>query len=400
MFFLVDYTTPSTILKSVGIQKAAMSPKKKKLFGAVQHLCKKLKKASGSKASFKKRLFLAKEFMKDKNVEANLAQLNKMSAQFIRSQIREVGKNPKSHRFTADEKILALAIYKQSPKTYRFLANIFTLPSKGTLNNFLKKVKFEPGINENIFLVLKKIITKWKQSQKYVSLIWDEMSLMPNLSFNECNGCIEGFIDMGKGVRKEIADHGLLFMVTGIQKKFKFPLGYVFTGNGGASALQLKPIIENILEKLIDIGLTPIVTVCDQATANVKLVNMLIDQTNEHYIRNGINHTGSFFEVKNLQIYPIFDPPHLLKGIRNNFLTKNIRYKIDNVTRTAKWDHIIKLYQSDNGPNTIQGLRILPYLTDQHVYSDKIKKMKVKYAAQIFSHRLASSLYLAARIGK
>jgi hypothetical protein len=35
-------------------------------------------------------------------------------------------------------------------------------------------------------------------------------------------------------------------------------------------------------------------------------------------------------------------------------------------------------------------MRSLPQLTNQHIYASKMKKMKVKYATQIFSNRLAA----------
>jgi hypothetical protein len=40
-------------------------------------------------------------------------------------------------------------------------------------------------------------------------------------------------------------------------------------------------------------------------------------------------------------------------------------------------------------------MRSLPQLTNQHIYASKMKKMKVKYATQIFSNRLASTLLVS-----
>lgn len=129
-------------------------------------------------------------------------ELNQLTAQFVRCQIREAGKSPKQHRFTTDGKIFVLSLYKQSPKSYRFLLKIFTLPFEGTLNHFLKEIYCEPGFNDNIFEALKNACAKWKSCKKIVRLMWDELSLMPNLSLNKSKGCIH----MDLAICKKIKD--------------------------------------------------------------------------------------------------------------------------------------------------------------------------------------------------
>lgn len=66
----------------------------------------------------------------------------------------------------------------------------------------------------------------------------------------------------------------------------------------------------------------------------------------------------------------IHDPPHLIKGLRNNFLTKNVLHK-ENI---CKWDGIVEVYKADC--NHAQ-MRLLHKLNDEHVIPEKIKKMKV-----------------------
>lgn len=51
------------------------------------------------------------------------------------------------------------------------------------------------------------------------------------------------------------------------------------------------------------------------------------------------------------------------------------------------WKDIVTLYESDFGE---QDLKMLPRLTNAHVYSAHIKKMKVRNAAQIFSKRVSA----------
>lgn len=47
------------------------------------------------------------------------------------------------------------------------------------------------------------------------------------------------------------------------------------------------------------------------------------------------------------------------------------------------------LYNADVGKDEI---RLVNKLTDYHVIENKIQKMKVKYAAQVFSQRVSSAI--------
>ena len=197
---------------------------------------------------------------------------------------------------------------------------MFILPSKGTLTNFLNEIDFDAGMNEKIFNFLKQKVLKMPSTERYVTLMWDEMSIQPNLTFNERNGYIEGLHDFGENHRiDEIADHVLVFMIRGIKGKLKQPICYAFSSKGGAKGHQIKKMLKKLLTRLVEIGLKPIAIVCDQATTNVKVLNTLIKETKDACLRSGTECSEGYFSIINFSIYPIFDPPHL-KGIRNNIL--------------------------------------------------------------------------------
>jgi len=105
----------------------------------------------------------------------------------------------------------------------------------------------------------------------------------------------------------------------------------------------------------------------------------------------------NFFESDIIELFgqniiSIYDPPHLLKEIRNNLLFKNLEFNVNsqktNERQFASWEIIELTYKMDININTLN--RQLPTLTDEHVIRSKIKKMKVKCAAQIFSARLSA----------
>ena len=94
---------------------------------------------------------------------------------------------------------------------------------------------------------------------------------------------------------------------------------------------------------------------------------------------------------------PLYDVPHLLKGIRNNLLTKNLVWRDEKDTHVAKWQHIITAYKIDN---TYTDIRFLTKLSRKHLYEREIKKMKVSYAAQVLSHSMALAISSMARNSK
>jgi len=62
----------------------------------------------------------------------------------------------------------------------------------------------------------------------------------------------------------------------------------------------------------------------------------------------------------------IYDPPHLLKCVRNNLLTKNVTFIKDGNKYTASWKYIVNLYELDK-KNELLELRALPKLTDTYL---------------------------------
>lgn len=134
-------------------------------------------------------------------------------------------------------------------------------------------------------------------------------------------------------------------------------------------------------------GLNIISTVCDQASTNVAAINTLMSETIQNYIKMGREKRSFGFEINNKEIVSLYDPPHLLKGIVNNLMTKDLTFTLNSTKRVvAKWIHKTNFYEIDKCLFNADE-RMVPKLTDSHIYPDKIRKMKVSVAAQVFSHR-------------
>ncbi|KAF0749762.1 THAP-type domain-containing protein [Aphis craccivora] len=108
-----------------------------------------------------------------------------------------------------------------------------------------------------------------------------------------------------------------------------------------------------VIEAVNLTGLRVVVTISDRGTANVEL-----------------------HDKQRLTLVHIYDVPHLLKCIRNNLLTEDLAYTVDNNTKYAKWSHLKDLYHMDSA---VPDYNILLRLTDQHIVRDKIGKMKNAY---------------------
>jgi len=111
-------------------------------------------------------------------------------------QVRCQKRKPKGRRYDINEKVLALSLYKTSPKGYRYLSTLFALPSRKTLSGFLNKVLCSGrpwmGIREKIE--------------------WDGIKM-------------HGFVDMGIniGTKNDNSVHSkiaLVFMAVGVHAHF------------------------------------------------------------------------------------------------------------------------------------------------------------------------------------
>ncbi|CAH2094612.1 unnamed protein product [Euphydryas editha] len=302
-------------------------------------------------------------------------------------------RKPKGRRFTVEEKILSLSLYKKSVKCYSLLSKYFTLPSAKSLKRLLAEIKLQPGENKLILEKIKNTVSEMNIEDRLCTLMFDEMSITPQIHFIDQNDQLKGFAGIGKS---KIANHALVFMIKGIRANYKQPVAYYFTSN--MNKTELKIVIKDIIKSIQDTGLKILCTVCDQSTVNVGAINDLLSEEKARYQRRGMEYRKDVFFVQGQEIVPIYDVPHLLKGLRNNLLTKDMIYKDFNdegKEKVFKWHYLQQLYAADK---SFGELRYLHKVTEEHINRDKLKKMRVKTAAQVFSHSVAvATEHLTAR---
>lgn len=100
------------------------------------------------------------------------------------------------------------------------------------------------------------------------------------------------------------------------------------------------------------------------------------------------------YKIRDVVITHCYDLPHLLKVVRNNLMTKNLKHcisrrwsifnkdtcKADSKTYIASWVDVSDVYDFD-----LKGTqRLLENITDEHIAPNR-QKMKVDNATQVFS---------------
>ncbi|XP_063910421.1 uncharacterized protein LOC135127759 [Zophobas morio] len=389
--------TPRKILDRLGIKGTTVnfSSNETLLYVEAKRLQRQVGRLQRQAQKRKSALHSVKQLLRDRQLVHLVEGLSPLQQRFFNSQIRNVNRKPKGRSFTFEEKVDAIAIWKHGPKTYKLLSRMFTLPSIDTLRATLNKVPIEPGINKPIFEVLRKQVCR-RMDSKYnlCTLIFDEMSIQPHLDYLPCEDRVVGFEDDGTTRSEKIADHVCVFMLRGIFKRWKQPVAFAFCKNS-MSAANIVRFYKEIVKEATAVGLNIIASVCDQGTTNSAAINMLLQETKRRAILGNEEEVEeNVIRIGDHEVIPLFDPPHLLKSMRNNLLTKDLLYvEKSGVERRASWSFFEKAYDLDHTEGDT--LRVMTKITIDHVKPNlRGKKMKVRYASQVFSSTVAKFIYL------
>ena len=133
--------------------------------------------------------------------------------------------NKKGRCFGVQERRFALAVYYLSPKAYRFLSSVFTLPSVSTLHSWLRKVFVNIGWSKQTLAILMRKAEVMSKEERLCGIAFDAMSIKEYLHFDQASDSIIGREDFGEhGKSLKLANHALVFMIKGLVKKWKMIL--------------------------------------------------------------------------------------------------------------------------------------------------------------------------------
>ncbi|CAG4937854.1 unnamed protein product [Colias eurytheme] len=271
----------------------------------------------------------------DKYVQLLSKYITPSLALILQGEIKNFRRKEKGRRWTKEQKITALRIYKRSPTCYNLLRRLIILPSPSSLKKLLQLFDLK---------------------------------------------------DHGlQGRSSQVACYALVFMLSGIRKQIKQPVAFYLSGSS-VTADRLSVLIKEVLYHCFEVNINVSATVCDMDGVNRKALGTL-----------GATPENPQIEIYNHNVVTLFDAPHLLKCFRNLFMKYNIKSKT-NISSDgkvgegiAKWTHIKEFYDLDSQNDHFV---FAPKLRTEHLAPTNSKqKMRVSLAAQVLSHSVAAGMY-------
>ena len=306
--------------------------------------------------------------------------LSGTALEFFKTQIALSGRRPRGNRWSEKSKMFALSLFYISPKCYRLLKKIFSLPCVKTLKKWVRNLDIKAGFHQSILNGLKIKSASMSERSKLCAVVFDEMTIKEYLEYNAGLDKVEGLEDLGDlGQSRYIANHASVFMLRGLVEKWKQPIGY-FLSSGPLEASLLKSCLFSCIEKVRSTGLTPRVVILDQGSNNRAMINAL-----------GVSTEDPTFEHDGQKLHVFYDPPHLLQNIRNNFKKHGFEMNGHRIT----WEYVEKFYDIDSS----LPIRMAPKLSAKHIDLPPFSAMNVRLAAQVLSHSVSAGITTLCLIG-
>lgn len=267
---------------------------------------------------------------------------------------------------------LALTIYFLCPDVFNAFEKKYGLQTKKSLNKVTCIYDFEPGINDFIFNFLSFKIKTFPFEALDCILSVNEMPIKTHLFYNLSKDHIVGFNQSKSNRTYTPAKHALVLMIKAINHNWMQPIAYYLMSENCLPS-NLSSIICLIIRRLKQINI------------NVKA---LVTHQNSNFLSFSklkcVSPDNPYFKVDGEKIVYIFDPPNLLKATLKIFFKHNFQINDDFVDKK----HLETFYNFDSNCY----LRTAPKLMHEHVYPGSFKKMKIRFAAQIFSHSVAEGM--------
>ena len=142
----------------------------------------------------------------------------------------------------------------------------------------------------------------------------------------------------------------------------------------------MEDLMKEAINKLEGIGLDVVVVMSDQGSNFHSLAKRLKVTPDQPWLIHN-----------NKMYFLMFDPPHLIKCVRNNLM----KYSFQFGQHVATWKDIEAVYEKDSS----LPIRSTPKLTEKQIHPNNFQKMKVKLATQVLSHTVAASLCMHVSVG-
>ena len=300
-------------------------------------------------------------------------------------------KNMRGKKWSAPTLTKALKILftcKSSGYKYLLEKENLPLPALRTLRRKLKALDYHPGILQDVFNMFPSKIATMNETDKYCVLVMDEMSIKPGYDFDMSTQQYIGGITLPG--EQGMATHGLVFMLAGLATRWKQIVGFHMTGDSYKGE-NVKKVLDEILTEAGKIGLKVLAVTSDMGSNNQGVYREYVVGR----YANKIDHPN----IPGAYLYFLYDPPHVIKCIRNALINGLIIRLPQSVvdmyslpTDTVDIDYVRMLFEAERNYDW----KACPNLTEVHFSPNHWEKMKVNLAAQLIaSHSTSVGLYMA-----
>jgi len=316
----------------------------------------------------------------EKIASVNDVRADDFKLDFLLEQLELFFKSPNGRRYSYVTLMNAVKIFLSSRSAYKNLREILSLPHHKVLQSMFCKVSSMTGSHKES---IKAYCNSLTGMSKYVSLIFDEIYLKPSIQINSEH--LIGFsLDEPTKCAKTVLAimlkpmFGVKPLIASLLPVYKLNSEFLFS-----ELFDLIKFISSLNVRVINL-------MADNHPTNIKVFNLFQSRfpTEAPY-----KFTHPCFE--NDFIYLIFDPTHLMKNIRNNWLNEKER-KIEiylpekQSTVLAKWTDVSNIYLQEEN-NIVRQTA----LTKLAIYPSAIERQKVQLVLQVFHDKTVSALKIA-----
>jgi hypothetical protein len=188
----------------------------------------------------------------------------------------------KKHGMRYDTEFLmeCLLLMIRSKKAYMKIRErrLLPLPSISTLRRLLSCMPCSFGLNEFALNAIKKNLEGKTRAMRYGSLVWDEMAIKEDLTFNSQKLQFDGHVDYGDQIKiqkhaGQLADHTLLLVFRPYLSSWIQPFA-VYATKGAAPGDSLHELLCKAIVALQSHGAIVKSVVCDGAQSNKRVMHL------------------------------------------------------------------------------------------------------------------------------
>ena len=268
--------------------------------------------------------------------------------------------------YNPDVMVRAFEYFTTSRSLYNRLREDYQLPSVRTLTRVTSKVsKLQDG------QFIKRVFDSLSEEKKHCLLLFDEVYVKKMMT-------LHGGSVFGKAANNPtlLANAVLGLMINCLFGGPTFLSKMIPVSKMNRAFLSGQ--IDIIMEAIVSAGGTAKAMICDNNRTNQSLFNKI--KTVE----------GKPWRTSN-NMFLLFDYVHIMKNIRNNWLTEKtgeLVYDDNGTKKTAKWSHITQLFKAEVADPLLR----LSKLTEKSVMPKHTEKQSVPICLQVFCDETATAL--------